>query len=140
MVSRNIRAPLKTSSKTSHSHILLLNPEAAEKLYGNVRKHGKHRVGQENVSGCIIRKEYRSRQARYRSQGAFFNEHSRARLACLASRTVGSHVSHAAYVDADRRQDSLGPHPAGKPLVEYRALCEYARFDDFTDSVSWGRV
>src|SRR6267378_2288661 len=68
------------------------------------------------------------------------DEYGRARLARFASGTVGSHVSHAAYVDADRRQDSPGPHPAGKPLVEYGALCEYARFDDFTDPVPWERV
>ena len=37
-------------------------------------------------------------------------------------------------------QNPPGPHPAAKPLVEYRPLCEYTRFDDFTDPVPWRRV
>src|SRR5437660_12918929 len=71
---------------------------------------------------------------------SLFDEYGRARLARVAPGTVGSHLSHAAYVDPDCRQDSSRPYPTAEPLVEYGSVCEYARFDDFTDSVPWRRV
>src|SRR4030088_3196360 len=108
-------------------------------MFSSMRSAGRRKIELE-LSWRIISREYRSWQAQDRSQGAFIDIYARARLARLASGRMGTHLSDAAHVEPNRRENPLGAHPAREPLVEYRAICKFARFNDLTNSIPWRRV
>src|ERR1700730_16601237 len=56
-------------------------------------------------------------------------------VACVAVERVGGDGEYAAYVDADRGEDTAGADSAAKPLVERSAVCDGAWAGDVGDGL-----
>src|ERR1700678_3969149 len=118
--SRNKRDNFKVPSR-SHPYILL-NPEATKKLYRRFQCRSSCPVGAavEDYNSGRNQKRSTSQFACLCSR-SFVNVCSSARLARPAAGRMGGHVSHAAFVDPDRRENPHGAHAAGEPFLECRS-------------------